>query len=177
MAFVSGRFFPVQMFHLGQTGALATFNESALSNNGNGPFLGQLGQVLESDGKAYRLVQFDNGVGNVAAIAGGVVHWKDRANFVVTSDQTDAQATINSVAGATLMVVTDQYYCFIQIGGLQSVKTATCSAGGVGVGSVTDNTFAITASGTAPVGVEYAVAYSSDSGGFASFYWVLGSLL
>jgi hypothetical protein len=167
----TGRFFPVQTVWLGRTGSLATFNEPSLQ------FPGQLGAIVEDAGKVYRLVQFDNGSGNVASIAGGVVHWKTRASSIVTSDQTDAEAGINSVAGATLGVITDQYYCYVQIGGLQSVKTATVSAGGVAVGGATDNTFAITAMSTAPIGLPYAVAYGSDSGGFASFYWTLGALL
>lgn len=167
-----GRFFPVQTVHLGRAGTFASFNEATL------PIGGQLGVTVEDQGKVYRLVKFDNGVGNVASVAGGVVHWKDRANSVVTSDQTDAQATINSVAGATLGVITDLYYCFIQIGGLQTCLVAAATAvGDAMVGSTTDNTFGRTASGTAPVGVPYAIAYSAISGGTSSVYWNLGNLL
>lgn len=174
----TGRFFPVQIMGLGSASSFATFNEQTLSNAGVNPWLGQLGQIIEQDAKVYRLVQFDQGVGVVLTIAGGPVHWKTRASFIVTPDQTDAQAGINSVAGGALGVITNQYYGFVQIGGLQSCKTATVAAvGAVGVGSVTDNQFAITAAGTAPVGVAYAVAYSTDSSSFASFYWNLGNLL
>lgn len=171
----NGRFFPVQGIHLGKEGTLAALNVAALN------IPGQLGLVTEDAGKVYRIVQFDNGSGNVAAIVGGVVHWKDREAFVVTSDQTDAQATINSVAGGTQVIATDQYYTAIQIGGRQSVKVAASTAvGDAMVGSTTDNTFARTASGTAPVGVPWAIAYSAidtPTTGFAYVYWNLGALL
>ncbi len=172
---MQGRFFPLQTVWLGRTGAFSSFNEPSLQ------FSGQLGAIVEDEGNVYRLVQFNNGQGNVASIAGGVVHWMTRASSVVTSDQTDTQATINAVAGATLGVVTDLYYCWVQIGGFQVCKVAASTAvGDVMVGGTTDNTFARTASGTAPVGIPYAIAYSAIDTpvtGFSNVWWQLGSLL
>lgn len=172
---MTGRFFPLQTVWVGRTGSFASFNEPTLQ------FPGQLGAVVEDNGAVYRLCQFDNGAGNVASVAGGVVKWKTRASSIVTSDATDEEAGINSVAGATLGVVTDQYYCYVQIGGLQTCLVAAATAAGdVMVGGAVDNTFARTAEGTAPVGIPYGVAYSAidtPTVGHAYVYWQLGSLL
>ena len=171
----SGRSILTQTVDLGPTGSFATFNESTL------PASGHLGMVVEYAGKVYRLVKFDNGQGNVASAAGGVVHWKTRASFIVTSDQTDAEAGINSVAGGTLGVVTDLNYCFVQIGGLQTAKVAASTAvGDACVGATSDNVFGRTAMSTAPIGIPYAIAYSAvdtPTTGFSYVYWVLGNLL
>lgn len=175
----NGRFFPVVTMHLGSTGAFATFNESTLSNSGSGPFLGQLGMVIEANGKVYRLVQFDNGTGNVASVAGGPAHWKDRSSFVVTSDQTDAESGINGVAGGFLAAVTDLYYCFVQMGGLQTIVTDTnFVAGCAAIGSATDLVFDSMLVGSAtwlanPVGISNA----TDSGTAGTMYWILGMML
>jgi hypothetical protein len=168
-----GRFFPVQTVHLGPLGAFATFNEAAL------PMAGQLGMVVESEGKVYRLVKFDNGAGNVASAAGGAAHWSDRANFVVTSDQTNAQAAIASVAGGFLGVVTDGCYCFIQIGGKQTVITDTnADAGDLAIGTTTDLTFAGVTGAAAPYFLPVGVFYTADGATTsADMYWLLGIML
>lgn len=79
------------------------------------------GSLYRENGKVWRYVQFDNGVGNVAAVAGGAAVWKtlDPANgsFVVSSDYTDAIGK-NLVAGVLGSVVTDLYYTYIQVGGI-----------------------------------------------------------
>jgi hypothetical protein len=173
-----GRFFPVQHQHLGPTGAFATFNESTLNNGGAGPWLGQLGQVIEDSGKCYRLVQFDNGTGNVAAVAGGAAHWKTRASFIVSSDQTDAEASLNSVAGAFLLAVTDLYYCWVQIGGVQAVVTDTTAAAGTAlIATTTDLTLVATTTNTKGNQLIYAISYGTNSTTSANAYWLLGNLL
>lgn len=173
MAF--SRFFPVQGHDLGPVGTYAGFDVATLPNPG------ALGTVSEDAGKVYRLVKFDNGQGNVAGVVGGVVHWMDREAFTVTSDQTDAQATINSVAGGLLKVPTDGQYVYVQIGGRQACEVAASTAvGDAMVGSTVDLHFARTASGTAPVGVPWAIAYSAidtPSTGLSYVYWNLGALL
>lgn len=173
-----GRFFPVQHQHVGATGVISTMNESTLNNGGAGPWLGQLGQVVEEAGKCYRLVQFDNGTGNVASAAGGVAHWKTRASFIVTSDQTDAEASLNGVAGGFLGVQTDQYYCFIQMGGTQAVTTDTTqSAGTALIASTTDLTLVATTTNTKGNQLIYAISYGTVSTTSVNVYWVLGNLL
>lgn len=178
MAGVTGRFFPTHGHHLGPTGAFSTFNESTLNNGGAGPFAGHLGQVVEDNGKVYRLVQFDNGVGNVASVAGGAAHWKTRASFIVTSDQTDAQATVNGIAGGFLGVVTDQYYCYVQIGGVQAVVVdTTCAAGAVLTGTTTDLTLVAITTNTLGNQVQWGVSYGTNTTTSANMYWLLGNLL
>lgn len=172
----TGRSLLTQVVDLGPNGSFASFNESAL------PAGGALGQTYEFSGKVYRLVKFDNGAGNVASVAGGVAHWKDRDAFVVSSDQSDAVAGINGVAGAFLGVITDAYYCFVQIGGKQAVKVAVSTAAGDSmIGSATDQTLARMPNANATYdGLPVAVAYSAidtPTTGFAYVYWLLGNLL
>ncbi len=178
-----GRFFPVQTMHLG-SGTIATLNAAQLGNDGSvaggdfGPFFGQLGQVIEDNGKCYRLVQFDNGTGNVASVAGGAAHWKTRASFIVTSDQTDAQAGVNSVAGGFLNVVTDQYYCFIQIGGVQAVVVDTTETAGTALtATTTDLTLVATTTNTLGNQLIVGISYGTNTTTSANMYWLLGNLL
>lgn len=174
----TGRFFPVVGVHLGTASTFAAFNESTLNNGGSGPFLGQLGQVFEEDGKVYRLVKFDNGTGNVASTDGGAAHWKTRASFIVTSDQTDAEASLNSVAGIFLGVVTDAYYCFVQIGGLKASTTDTTAAAGTAlIATTTDLTLVATTTNTKGNQLIYGISYGTNSTTSANVYLVLGNLL
>lgn len=178
MAGATGRFFPVQGMHLGSTGAFSSFNESALNDSGSGPWAGNLGMITEDNGKMYRLVKFDNGTGNVAAAAGGVAHWKTRASFIVTSDQTDAEASLNSVAGAFLMALTDGYYGFIQMGGVQAVTVdTTASAGTALIASTTDLTLVATTTNTKGNQLIYGISYGTNTTTSANVYWVVGNLL
>lgn len=170
----TGRFFPLQTLDLSPTGDPSDFNVSAL------PIGAQLGQVYEQDGKCYRLVQFDNGTGNVAAVVGGAAYWKSKASYIVTSDATDAEAAaVNGVAGGFLDVLTDQYYGLIQIGGDQTgVSVAAGTAvGGQLSGSTTDMQLAKTDAGTASVNVVVATALTAVSGGTSTVRWNLGALL
>lgn len=166
----TGRFFPVQIMHLGSVGTIAGFNESAL------PFAGQLGMVIEVGNKCYRLVKFDNGAGNVASVAGGVAHWKDRSAFTVTSDCTDAESGNNGVAGVFRGVVTDGYYCFVQNGGYVADFTTGGSVadGDVLVSKGTDLT-AVTQDAVNQLG--FAVADAADSGTVGTGYLILGAML
>jgi len=172
---MNGKFFPIQTVYLGRTGAFATYNEPSLQ------LPGQIGGIVEDSGKAYRLVKFDNGTGNVASIAGGAVYWKDRAAGTVTADQSDSQAGVNGVAGVSLGVVTDLYYCYVQVGGLSVTKVAAATAvGDILGGSATDTEFGKTAAGTASAGIPYGVAYSAVGtpvAGFSNVYLQLGSFL
>jgi len=182
----TGRFFPVQSLHPGVTGSIATFNSATLpmdipqaagssSTFGIG---GQLGLVIEDSGKVYRLVKKHKVTASVNTSAGFVAYWQDRANAVVVSDQTDTQAAVNGVAGAFLGAVTDENYCFIQIGGLQTVgsKDAT-SAGDMLFGSTTDGQLATIAAGSTVTNVPFAIAYGTASGNLVLANWLLGNLL
>lgn len=168
----SGRFFPVQIMHLGAVGTIAGFNEAAL------PFAGQLGMVIELGSKVYRLVKFNNGTGDVASIAGNAAHWHTRADFVVTMDKGSGEFASNGIAGGFLGVVTDGYYCFIQIGGLQTLKTD----GNADVGEIlcgdTDDTDGVLIPVAAATSLPVAICQTADSSGTtAPCYWILGHLL
>lgn len=184
MALSTGRFFPVQHIHLGSGGTFASLNVQYLGNDGtvaagdSGPWAGSLGQVVEDSGKCYRLVQFDNGTGNVASVAGGAAHWKTRASFIVTSDQTDAEASLNGVAGGFLGVLTDLYYGFIQMGGVQAVVVdTTVAAGKAVIATTTDLTLVATTTNTKGDQLTYGVSYGTNTTTSANIYWVLGNLL
>jgi hypothetical protein len=167
----SGRFFPVQVMHLGPAGTFASFNEATLPLG----TAGQVGMVIQDADKCYRLVKFDNGTANVASAANGAAHWKDRSTFTVTSDQTDAESTINGVAGIFLGVLTDSYYGFIQIGGLCSFTTGgSVTKGDLCIGTTTDLTLATQAAvNTLPV----VVANADDVSTTGTGYLILGNLL
>lgn len=169
---VSGRFFPVQTIHLGPLGTYADFNESAL------PMGGQLGMLTEDDGKVYRLVQFDNGAGNVASIAGNAAHWSTRASYIVTMDKSSGEMASNGIAGGFLRVVTDQYYCFLQCGGLQTLKTdGNADAGEILCGDTAD-TDGVLIPVAAATSLPVAICQTADGGGTtAPCYWILGNLL
>lgn len=170
----TSRYFPILGTDFGSGSSYTSYNLAALPPNQ------VLGSVVEAaSGKVYRLVQFDNGSGNVAAVAGGAAYWKTKASFIVTSDITDEQMGGNSCAGIFTEVVTDQYYTWIQIGGSVSAK---CDAGtGVGdvltAGGSTDMELGSTNAGTAPVGVPVGVCSVAVSGGFATIQLILGNLL
>ncbi len=171
---LSGRFFPVQTVHLGvQT--LTTFNSATLpfdipqgagSTSGFG-IGGGLGAVIENAGAVYRLVQFDNGSGNVAVVANAAAYWKTRASAIVTSDESDGEGLLHGAAGFFKLVVTDQYYTFVQIGGPLTVITdQTADIGDALILTTTDGVVAGQAAGsvnTVPFGY-----FTSDDGSTTS---------
>jgi hypothetical protein len=171
MAGVSGRFFPVQALHLGQLGTFADFNESAL------PMGGQLGMLIEDDAKVYRLVHVH--LNSVATVAGNAAHWEARADYVVTMDKSSGEMASNGIAGGFLKsTITDGYYAFVQIGGLQTLKTD----GNADVGEIlcgdTSDTNGILIPVAAATSLPVAVCQTADGGGTtAPCYWILGNLL
>lgn len=125
-----------------------------IANTNNATAKVPLGTLYRYKGNVYRYVKFDNGGHNVAAIAGGPVHWKTldpaAGTFTVTSDYTDSLMNVNAVAGIILSVVTDLYYTWIQVGGVALAKShASQVAGDVAIGASTDLVFGrIAADGT-----------------------------
>lgn len=188
-----GRFFPVQTVDLGQTGNFGTMLEG-ISNAG--PWKGQLGMVVESGGKVWRLVQYDISAGAaVDAIDGGVLYWEDKSNFLVHADASAGEALANGVAGGCHQAIdtsaqTEDSYMWVQIGGDQAavVVAASTVAGDHLTGHAsTDNVLTRTAAGTAPVDVPVATALStrgtttSDEGASvgnsSAVRWIVGNLL
>lgn len=76
-------------------------------------------------GVTYQYINFDNGAGNVAAVAGGVAYVKTLASYVVTMDISDSLTTKqNGCCGVFVNVLTDAYYGWMVIKGpYATVKT------------------------------------------------------
>jgi hypothetical protein len=113
------------------------------------------GRIIQYKGKKYRYVQFDNGAA-VTPLASGVVYWKEldpsTGIFIVTADETDTLAQINGVAGVLELVdiPTDQYYTWIEVGGVVDALVADSTvAGDKCIGSTADQTFGRIAAGAA----------------------------
>lgn len=107
-------------------------------------------EVFTSDGRAFRYVKFDNGSGNVAAVAGGPAYWyPDAAGGVVTSDQTDSGTAGkgHSVAGQFLNVPTDAYCIWVQFKGNGRAKCSTTAAG-KSITAIADGYFGAGTTGT-----------------------------
>ncbi len=120
----------------GLIGGIASTNDSVQK--------APLGVLYRHKGNVYRYVKFDDGAA-VAAVAGGVVHWLtiDPANgsFVVTSDESGSIG-LNLIAGILLGVVTDQYYTWVQVGGVAMANVADSTvAGDVCISGTTDLAF------------------------------------
>jgi len=134
-----------------------------------------LGTVILFKGLKYRYVLFNNGAGNVASAANGVAHWfaltpsTDPPVFTVTSDQTNAMATIQSVAGIFGGIVTDLSFCFIQISGPAEATVATATTvGDAVIGGTTDLTFGRIAEATDVRGTLYGTALTTGTSGTAT---------
>jgi hypothetical protein len=133
-----------------------------------------LGEIQPYRGKTFIYGRFDNGVGNVAAVAGQACYWRDLTNFVFTSDISDSLAGATELAfcaGVFQYVMTDLNYGWIQCGGVATgVKLS--GAGAVGqilIPSVTDGTLTTVATGAVTaaqagaqrVGTQIAVAVAT----------------
>jgi len=112
-----------------------------------------LGEVITHRGKTYMYVKFDNGVGNVAAVAGQACYWRDLTTFTVTSDISDSLAGATELAfcaGVFLYAMTDLYFGWIQCGGVATgVKlSGTGAVGQVLIPSTTDGVLTTVATGS-----------------------------
>lgn len=121
----------------------------ATLNEGNTPALGDI--FIGDDGKRYRFVLFDNGAGNVAAVAGNFAYVlavsgaSAGQTTTVTSDLSDSAGV---GAGMFMSAPADGEYCWVQISGYATLTTAlTAGADGnalTPVGS-TDGTLDVSA--------------------------------
>lgn len=116
------------------------------------------------DGKSYKYVQYDTGVGPVAAVVGNVAYYyapggvSAGATTVVTSDLSDSAGV---GAGVLQAVLTDGQYGWVQIGGAATITPAlTAGADGNALTAVgaTDGTLDVSAAVTDAV-----VAYAIDA--------------
>lgn len=80
-----------------------------------------------NNGKKYKYVQYDTGVGSVAAVSGNVAYYyapggtSAGATTVVTSDLSDSAGL---GAGVLQSAPTDGQYCWVQIKGAATLTTA-----------------------------------------------------
>ena len=102
-------------------GANLTQTYSSLAA-GNTPGLGD--NFADGSGKTYKFVKFDNGSGDVAAVAGNMAYYlaeTGAATFTVTSDLSDS-AYIG--AGMFMSAPADGEYCWVQVTGPATLTTA-----------------------------------------------------
>ena len=128
-------------------GANLTETYAALGHNTPG-----LGDIYATDdGKRYRFVLFDNGAGNVAAVAGNFAYVlavsgaSAGQTTTVTSDLSDSAGV---GAGVFQSVPADGEYCWVQIAGYATLTTAlTAGADGNALTPVgaTDGTLDVSA--------------------------------
>lgn len=128
-----------------------------------------LGMYREEDGKGYRFVQYDNGTGNLACVAGKLAYFfADTGTFVVTMDVSDSDR--NKVRGVFAAVIADQGYGWIQTKGVCTVATNgdddIAEGDAVIASAAGDGTADSTAQDTAPTNrvVGWALAADSDGG-------------
>ena len=129
---------------------------------GNVPAAGDV--FFGTDGKVYKFVLFNNGAGNVAAVAGNVCYYyapsgaSAGATTTVTSDLSDSAGL---GAGVFQSAPADGEYCWIQTKGAATLTTAlTAGADGNALTAVgaTDGTLDVSALVTDAV-----VAYAVDA--------------
>lgn len=128
-------------------GANLTQTYSALGENTPG-----LGDIYAGDdGKRYRFVLFNDGAGNVAAVAGNFAYvyapsgTSAGATTTVTSDLSDSAGV---GAGVFMAAPADGEYCWVQIAGYATLNTAlTAGADGNALTPVgaTDGTLDVSA--------------------------------
>jgi hypothetical protein len=103
-------------------------------NDPPGSFKAQPGCMQYHDGKWYRYVIHDNGVGNIATTNGKPAFTMTKALFKVTPDKTSCEHGASNASGAEgvyLGVVTDGYGTWIQVRG-RHVNVQTTGPGAVG---------------------------------------------
>lgn len=134
------------------TGNPATVNETTAYAPGC------LGDLITIGGKTYQYVQLDSGATSTAAIAaaaGQITTWKDKATYLVTNDLRFSQAGRNAPAGMVCNAATAGNYIFVQKGGLaygSGLKATSSPAAGdlASVNSGTAADCAVSTAGTFP---------------------------
>lgn len=126
-----------------------------------------LGLYREEDGKGYRFVQFDNGAGNVASVAGKLAYQVDGDPHIVTMDVSDSDR--NLVVGVFTSVIADSGYGWIQTKGVCTVTTNgdddIAKGDAVIASAAGDGTADSTAQDTAPICRVVGWALAADTDG------------
>lgn len=119
------------------------------ANSGKAPGIGD--RYVDNTGKEYRFVQYNGGVGAVAAVAGNMAYYyavsgaSAGQSTIVTSDITDSGGI---GAGALMAAPASGDYCWIQTRGVATLTTAlTAGADGNALTAVgaTDGTLDVSA--------------------------------
>lgn len=156
------------------TGDPSTSIETAPGAGGGGPFprMGELGHVYQDNtGRRWQKMQM-NSVLTQAAVLNNLVYWTSGHKFLVDTDYTDSEATVNSPAGViagTLPTASQLWWA------LQEMRTCTVNgiagvnflAGFVIVASTTVGKVTGTAAATAPVSLPIGTLHTpvDNSGG------------
>lgn len=125
-----------------------TFTAAQLEE-GKGFGLGD--NYTDHTGRVYKFVLFNNGTGNVAAVAGNMCYYVAETGaetWTVTSDLSDSN---NIGAGMFMSAPADGEYCWIQVAGPATLTTAlTAGADGNALTAVgaTDGTLDVSAAVT-----------------------------
>ncbi len=123
----------------------ATYTSAQLGE-GNSPGLGD--HYEDGDGNVYKFVLFNNGVGNVASVAGNVAYYHLAGGFASNTVTRDLSDSVNIGAGVFQAVIADGSYGWVQIRGKATLtKALTAGADGnalTAVGS-TDGTLDVSA--------------------------------
>ena len=148
-----------QTFYLGPFSGPDTFNASTLFKPG------ELGSQFQVSGKAYQVVQLDSGATAASTsgvtAAGQLAFWKDRVNYIVTNDKTQAiggptaSNARNAYAGVFQLAATAGNYVMVQQRG-QSAAALVTNSGTAAIGDMlvpdvgTAPGVLVVAQGTAP---------------------------
>ena len=132
---------------------------SGLSFQNDSTAQNPVGGMIRRHNGLFRYVKHSAGTGTVTPVAGAPAYAKvftpDGSStavpvFTVTADQTDSVAGLQPV-GVYLtqsVVLTDGYYCWIQVGGRGSTLSTGAVAGQIIIGSSVDNIFALISDGS-----------------------------
>lgn len=127
-----------------------------------------LGMKRERDGQIYRFVKYDNGTGNLAALAGGVCYIKAPATDVNTVTMDVSDTHVNQAYGIFVSVPADNGYCWVLRRGYYAAVLTNgdddIAAGDALIG-VGDGTVNSTAAATAPTHKVVGWASAADNDG------------
>ena len=121
--------------------------------------------VLTEDGREFKYVQFDNGSGNVAAVAGAPCAFAPDITdneFVITSDISDGGAV---GMGCFLSILTDSYYGWVQTAGFVKDVPQSGAQDQVAAGDPLYATDGVWKTGT--IGTNHIAAVATETGAAA----------
>src|SRR5574341_1895934 len=155
----------VQTQYLGPTNNADTYSEASPY-----PDTGAMGQVLEQNNRTYQFAKLDSGAAALAApAANDLLFWKDRTQYLVTTDSRFSSGARNNVAGVLRNAATAGDWIFaLQRGDAISVKSdGNGVAGDIAIAnSGTSADITRIAAGTAPTYQILGKVTAAAAGGF-----------